>query len=329
MKNSGKVIWGVIGAGDVCEVKSVPGMYNIPYSEVKTVMRRTALKAEDFAKRHNIPHWTTSLEDILNDDEIDIVYISTPPSTHCELTIAVAKAGKAVYVEKPMANTLEECQRMIEVCQNYRVPLYVAYYRRVLSGFNKVKEIIDSGKIGDIRLVNIEMHRTPLTADYNSESNWRVHPEISGGGYLQDVASHQLDYLDSLFGKIIEVKGIAGNQAKLYSANDIVAGVFLFENGVIGSGMWCFTSDKSSEKELTTILGSKGHITYNSFGSPMKIQITTTDNVELIEIAHPKHIQQPLIEVIVQDILFGKNQCPSTGITAARTTFVMGELDRG
>lgn len=328
MKDVGKIVWGVIGAGNVCEVKSVPGMYKIPHSEVKIVMRRSADKAEDFARRHNIPYWTTQLDDVLNDSEIDIVYISTPPSTHCELTLLAAKAGKAIYVEKPMANTLRECEEMIETCKKHQVPLYVAYYRRVLSGFNKIKEIIESGKIGKVRFVNIEMYRSLAKNDFDAENNWRVHPEISGGGYLHDVASHQLDYLDSLFGKITEAKGIAKNQANLYPADDIVAGSFLFENGVVGTGMWCFTADQSSEKELTTILGSKGHLCYNTFGNPMKIQLTTANGEEVIEIENPHHIQQPLIEVIVQELL-GNGKCPSTGVTAARTTSVMSQLTGG
>ncbi|VBB46482.1 putative dehydrogenase [uncultured Paludibacter sp.] len=325
MKTFKKVIWGVIGAGDVCEVKSVPGMYKTLHSEVKTVMRRTAAKAEDFAKRHNIPNWTTNSDDIFNDPEINIVYISTPPGSHCELTLQAAAAGKAVYVEKPMANTEEECKKMIEACEKADVPLFVAYYRRALEGFKKVSEIIEKGEIGKIRFVNIEMYRSPLDIDYDLENNWRVLPEISGGGYLHDMASHQLDYLDSIFGKIIEAKGIAQNQAKLYPADDIVAGSFLFENGVVGTGLWCFTTDKSSEKEVTTILGSKGHLIYNSFGNPMKIEITTSKGKEVIEIENPQHIQQPLIQTVV-DELIGKGKCPSTGTSGARTTSVMQKI---
>lgn len=320
-----KITWAVIGAGNVCEVKSVPGMYKTENSEVKIVMRRNAEKAKDFAKRHGIPQFTTNIDDILNDPDIDIVYISTPPSSHCELTLKVAAAGKAVYVEKPMANSVEECNLMIDTCKKANVPLFVAYYRRKLEGFLKVKEIVESGKIGDIRFVNIDMYKSPVPADFDLENNWRVFPEIAGGGYLQDVASHQLDFLDYLFGKITEVKGIAKNQGKLYPADDIVSGSFLFENGVVGTGLWCFTTDKSSEKELTTIVGSKGQLSYNSFGNPMKIEITTSAGKEIIEVENPIHIQQPLIQTIV-DELRGKGKCPSTGVTGARTTYVMSKM---
>lgn len=325
MKKLDKVVWGVIGVGNVCEVKSVPAMYKAENSTVKSVMRRNGEKARDFAQRHNIENWTTNAEELFNDPEINIIYISTPPDTHCELTKKAAAAGKAVYVEKPMANTEKECAEMIEACAKANVPLFVAYYRRALPGFNKLKNIIESGKIGEIRFVNIEMYRTPRPYDYNLEGNWRILPEISGGGYFHDMASHQLDYLDSLFGEIVNAKGIGSNQSGLYPADDIVTGVFQFQNGVIGTGMWCFTTDKSSEKETITIVGSKGHLVFNTFGSPMQIKITTSEGKELIESIHPEHIQQPLVQTIV-DQMQGIGTCPSTGITGARTTKVMHEI---
>ena len=322
MKTVEKVIWGVIGAGNVCEVKSVPGMYKTAHSEVKTVMRRTAEKAEDFARRHRVPNWTTDADDIFNDPEINAVYIATPPDSHCELTLRAAAAGKAVYVEKPMANTLEECQKMIDACQKADVPLFVAYYRRALPGFNRLREIIESGKIGVVRFVDVEMWRAPRSYDLNTTGNWRVFPEISGGGHFHDLASHQLDYLDSVFGKIVEAKGIARNQAGLYPADDMVSGSFVFESGVVGSGTWCFSADASSEREIITVLGSKGHLSFNTFNNPFKIEINTSAGKEIIETQHPEHIQQPLIQTVV-DELRGVGKCPSTGVSGARTTAVM------
>ena len=322
MKTVDKVVWGVIGAGSVCEVKSVPGMYKVAHSEVKTVMRRNAEKGADFVRRHRIHHSTTNADDIFNDPDINIVYIGTPPDTHCEYTLKAAAAGKAVYVEKPMANSDEECSEMIKACKEANVPLFVAYYRRALPGFNTLREIIRSGKIGDVRFAEIEMWRAPRSYDLDPEGNWRVFPEISGGGHFHDLASHQLDYLDSLFGPIIDAKGFGFNQGGLYPADDLVTGSFLFENGVAGAGMWCFTTDKSSEKEIITILGSKGHLVFNTFGSPMQIHITTSAVTELLETEHPEHIQQPLIQTIV-DELRGIGTCPSTGITGARTTRAM------
>ena len=327
MEKVEKIIWGIIGAGDVCEIKSAPAMYSISNSEVKMVMRRNAAKAADFAKRHGIERWTTDLDELLNDDEINAIYIATPPGSHAELTLKAAKAGKAVYVEKPMANSYAECVSMIDACRKAGVPLFTAYYRRTLPGFLKVKELIDSGKIGEVRFVNIEMYQ-PLRPDVvaNPENNWRVIPEIAGGGYFHDLASHQLDYLDFVFGPIAESKGIAVNQAHIYPADDIVAASFRFESGVIGSGMWCFTTDAVSEKDSVRIVGSKGELTFNTFGSPMIINVVSQDTGnEEFSFSHTQPIQQPLIQAIV-DQLRGVGNSPSTGISGARTSQVLESI---
>jgi predicted dehydrogenase len=325
-----KVVWGIIGAGDVCERKSAPAMYKTPFSEVKTVMRRNTEKAEDFAKRHGINNWTTDVNDLLYDTEINAIYIATPPDSHAELTLKAAKAGKAVYVEKPMANSHEECEAMIQACREANVPLFVAYYRRTLPGFLKVKELIENGTLGDIRAVNIEMYKPVSDRDLQGDdTNWRINPEIAGGGYFHDLASHQLDYLDFLFGKITQVNGISANQAGLYKSDDIVTASFRFENGVVGSGIWCFTADKSSEKDSIKIIGSQGELSFNCFGDPMTIQLKSSVNGnQEFSYLHEQPIQQHLVQLIV-DELRGVGTSPSTGISGARTTAVMEEITKG
>ncbi len=325
MDKVSKVVWGIIGAGDVCEVKSAPAMSKIENSEVKTVMRRNAEKAADFARRHHIKNWSDDAGTIFSDTEINAVYIATPPDSHAELTIKAAQAGKAVYVEKPMARTTEECRQMIDACENAGVPLFVAYYRRALPGFLKVKELIESGKAGEIRTVTIEMYQKLSEAD-TSASNWRVLPDISGGGYFHDLASHQLDYLDFLFGEITECYGISGNQAGLYPADDIVTAVFHFKNGVTGTGNWCFSTSAISEKDKITLIGSKGEISFNCFGTPMYITIKTGDgDAEILEYTHVQPIQEPLVQLIV-DELSGNGTSPSRGENGLRATDVMAKM---
>lgn len=327
MEKVTEVIWGIIGAGDVCEIKSAPAMSEISNSSVKIIMRRNPTRAADYAKRHNIKHWTTNLDDLLNDQEINAVYIATPPNTHEELTLKVAAAGKAVYVEKPMANSYSECLSMIDCCKKATVPLFVAYYRRTLPGFLKVKEIVESGLLGAIRFVNIEMFQS-LQPEIiaNTATNWRIIPEIAGGGYFHDLASHQFDFLDFLFGPIVVAKGISVNQAKLYPADDLVTATFQFENKISGAGTWCFTTDSVSEKDQIKIVGSLGELSFNTFGDPMIITIksSTTGNNKLI-FSHKQPIQKPLIQLVV-DELGGKGIAPSNGISGARTNWVLEQI---
>jgi predicted dehydrogenase len=318
-----KVIWGIIGVGDVCEKKSAPAMNKIPNSKIKSVMRRNAVKAEDYAKRHHIPFWYCDEEDIFNDPEINAVYIATPPNAHAELTIKAAKAGKAVYVEKPMAANYADCLSMVDACEKANVPLYVAYYRRALPKFLKLRELLHQNAIGEVRMVQIEMYK-PVPPDLVSylERNWRVEPEIAGDGYFYDLASHQLDLMDFLFGPIQKAAGIASNQAHWYRADDIVVGNFSFESGIIGSGSWCFTSGKSAEKELTTIIGSKGQIQYNTFGNnPLILHSDVYGKFEY-NYENPEHIEGPMIQLVIEDLL-GVGSCPCTGIIGARTNNIL------
>ena len=317
--------WGVVGCGSVCEVKSAPAMNKIEGSQLVSVMRRNETKIKDYAQRHGVPKWTTDAEALINDPDINAIYIATPPDAHLKYTIMAANAGKPVYVEKPMARNYAECLAMIEVCKQANVPLFVAYYRRTLPHFVKVKELVDQGHLGDIRFVHLELYQTvnPALVDPNAP-NWRIDPEIAGGGFYYDLASHQLDYLDYLLGPIKTVHGIAKNQAGLYEVEDIVLGNFEFESGVLGTGSWCFTVAEQAKKEVATIVGNKGKITFHFFGNT-KVTIESDTLNESYEFQLPKHIQQPLIQTIV-DQLHGKGTCPSDGISGARTNWVMEEM---
>ncbi|MCS4436905.1 Gfo/Idh/MocA family protein [Aquiflexum gelatinilyticum] len=321
-----EVRWGVLGVGNVCEVKSAPAMKHISHSKLVAVMRRDEAKVKDYALRHGVPKWYTSAEELVHDPEVNAVYIATPPHMHLPLTRLVAAAGKPVYVEKPMARTYAECREMIAICEEAGVPLYVAYYRRALPHFLKIKELMESGAIGAIRTVHINLKQV-LKPDVvvHLENNWRINPEIAGGGYFFDLASHQLDLLDFFFGPVIKASGFSSNQAKAYNAEDIVTGSFVFENGVLGSGNWCFTTSKTAEIDEIIIYGSKGLIRFETFGKGEFTLESDQEDPIHYHVDLPKHIQQPLIKTIVEDLL-GTGTCPSTGRTAARTNWVMGEM---
>ena len=128
---------GIIGCGNVTEVKSGPGFQKAKDSSLVAVMRRTGELAQDYAGRHDVPRWYADAEALIGDPEVDAIYIATPPSSHKEYVILAARAGKPIYVEKPMARTHAECQAMIAICREAGVPLYVAYYRRALPRFLK------------------------------------------------------------------------------------------------------------------------------------------------------------------------------------------------
>ena len=122
--------WGIIGCGKVTELKSGPAFSKVEGSRLVAVMRRNAALAEDYAKRHNVPRFYSNADDLINDGEVNAVYVATPPGSHKEYAIKALKAGKPVYIEKPMALNYGECLAINEAGRKYNLPVFVAYYRR-------------------------------------------------------------------------------------------------------------------------------------------------------------------------------------------------------
>lgn len=322
-----KIRWGIIGCGNVTEVKSGPAFQKVKNSELVAVMRRTGELAKDYAERHHVPKWYDDAEQLINDPNVDAVYIATPPETHKEYTLKVAKAGKPVYVEKPMARNFAEAKEMVQACQEAGVPLFVAYYRRGLPRFLKVKELLDQEAIGDIRFVSTT-HYEKASEDVKNPNKlpWRVRPEIAGAGLFYDLGSHTLDLLDFLLGPIKEVKGYASNQAGLYQAEDIVTGTYLFESGIHGTGTWCFTAFEN--EDINEIVGTKGKITFSTFGNE-PIRLTTEEGTQEWSFEMPQHVHQPLVETVVAELTGLDSESFSTGPTGVRTNWVLEELIKG
>ncbi|MEX2415293.1 MAG: Gfo/Idh/MocA family oxidoreductase [Paenibacillaceae bacterium] len=314
--------WGMIGCGDVTEVKSGPGFQKSDRSSLIAVMRRSGELAADYARRHNVPKWYDDADQLINDPEVDAVYIATPPAFHKEYTLKCAQIGKPVYVEKPMALNTAESHEMIQACKEANVPLFVAYYRRSMPKFLKIKKLLDSGIIGDIRYVTIRNTTPAIEISVETELPWRVIPEISGGGLFMDIGCHSLDLLDFLLGPIRHANGHIGNQAGLYKAEDIVSASFVFESGVQGSGSWCFTAFE--HVDLTEIVGSTGKISFSTFGTDPVVWTSVNGKTEY-PVETPQHVQQPLIQSIVNELL-GTGTCPSHGESAARTSWVMDQI---
>lgn len=322
-----QINWGIIGCGRVTEIKSGPAFNKVERSRLVAVMRRDAGKAEDYAQRHNVSKWYSHADQLINDPDVNAVYVATPPSTHAEYAIKVMRSGKPVYVEKPMAMNEAECREMIKVSKETGQPLFVAYYRRALPYFLKIKELIDSKAIGDVRIVNLKLHN-PLKVeelDPEQQVGWRVDPSISGGGHFHDLASHQLDYMLYLLGPVKCVKGISTNQAGLYAADDATIASIEFESGVLFNGSWCFTVPKNQTTDVTEIFGSKGKLTFSFFGKPEIFVEKENGEVERFEIPYPQHVQHPNITLMVKT-LQGIGECPSNGETAIWTTILLDKI---
>ncbi len=318
--------WGFIGCGEVTEKKSGPAFNEVPGSHVVAVMSRNAEKAESYAKRHNIKKWYTDPLELINDPEINAIYIATPPSSHATFAFMAMKAGKPVYIEKPLAASYEDCARINRISELTGVPCFVAYYRRYLPYFQKVKQIIQSGAIGTPANVQIRFSVPPRDLDYKSNGSlpWRLQPDIAGGGYFYDLAPHQLDLIQDIFGVITRAHGYCSNMAKLYKAEDTISACFYFENGLPGSGSWCFVGHQSAKEDRIEVIGEKGMLSFSVYNySP--IQLVTSEGRSSIVVPNPPYVQLPIIRSVIEH-LQGIGICECTSVSATPVNWVMDRI---
>ena len=315
--------WGMIGCGAVAEVKSGPGFYKADHSELAAVTSADAAMTASFASRHPVGRTYDSSEQLVADASLDAVYVATPPSSHKSLALLAARAGKHVYVEKPMAMRHGECQEIVDACAQHGVRLFVAFYRRAMPRFLKIKEWIDAGAIGEVRCVRAIQHQKPAPEDLSRATlPWRLRPEVAGGGKFLDMGIHTLDIFDFLFGAIEEVQGVAGNQAGLYDVEDTVTATWRHAGGVQGTGSWCYVCGHN--EDFVEIVGSRGRIAFEFF-SDKPLHLITEVGVEEADIPNPPHVQQPFIQSIVDD-LNGVAACPGNVESAVRSTWVADEI---
>jgi 1,5-anhydro-D-fructose reductase (1,5-anhydro-D-mannitol-forming) len=314
--------WGIIGCGDVTERKSGPAYQKTKGFALHAVMRRDAAKAADYAVRHGVPKHYSDAGVLINDPDIDAVYIATPPDTHAYYALKVAAAGKPCCIEKPMAPSYADCLAICNAFKTKGLPLFVAYYRRSLPRFNLAKAWIEEGDIGIVRHVSWHLSRRPSAIDLLDEYNWRTDSKIAAGGYFDDLASHGLDLFNYLFGNVTDVSGVSGNQQGLYSAKDAIAASWLHESGVTGTGSWNFGSFERADR--VEIIGSKGKIEFAIF-EEVPLVLTTSSGSQEVVIEHPENIQLYHVHAM-REHLAGNAKHPSTGLSGAHTSWFMDKI---
>ena len=314
--------FGIVGCGDVTEVKSGPAFQKLPGVTLSAVMRRDGGKARDYAARHGVPRWTDDADALIGGDDVDAVYVATPPSSHAAYVRAVAEAGKPVYVEKPMGMTLAECEAMNAACRRAGVPLFVAYYRRALPRFEQARAWIQGGAIGTPRMVRLTLSQ-PAPSDAAREA-WRFDPEIAGGGLFMDLGSHAFDLLDHWLGPIADVEGHAVTVHPRGRVEDEVSARFAFESGVHGVAAFSFSG--ALHEDQLVVLGTRGRVSVPVFADGPVVRVDADGVAHAEEIPHPEHVQMPLIAQMVDELRGGEARCASTGASAARTQGVLDAI---
>lgn len=325
-----KLHWGIIGCGNVTEKKSGPAFYRLPETELTAVMRRNREKAADYALRHGVGKCYSDAAALIDDPEVEAVYIATPPSSHASLTIEALEKGKPVYVEKPMATSYRECVEMIRTAQRTGTPLYVAYYRRAMDYFRKVKELLEQGAIGEIRQVKLRLIRSARPEDIEEPKPWRLNAAESGGGYFVDMGAHQIDLFLFLFGRIASWESSVANKGALYEVEDYVAASFRFAAGFTADAVWYFTAPGTGagpvNEDRTEVTGSKGSLVFSTFAME-PIRLVTPCGEEVFAIPKPEVVEEPMIGEISRAILSGDPFFNRQALEdAAEVTRIMEEI---
>ncbi len=322
-----EIAWGFVGCGEATEKKSGPAFSLVPGSHVEAVMSRTEEKARSYAERHGVKKWYTDPSALINDPEVNAVYIATPPSSHTTYAIMALRAGKPVYVEKPLAVNYEDCLRVNRTCRETGQPCFVAYYRRYLPYFIKVKQLLESQAIGTPLNIHLRFTIPPRSLDYNRTNlPWRLQPDIAGGGYFYDLAAHQLDLLQEIFGVIVHAHGYPTNRGGLYKTEDNISACFLFESGIAGSGSWCFVGAKNSQVDRIEVIGDRGSLAFSVFTYD-PIHLRNEEGSRSFRIPNPTHVQMPLIQNIVEH-LQGTAHCECDSVSATAVNWAMDRILR-
>lgn len=321
-----QINWGFIGCGEVTEKKSGPAFNEVEGSQVVAVMSRNENKARSYAERHHVRKWYKDASELIEDPDVNAIYIATPPSSHATFAIMAMRAGKPCYIEKPLAASYNDCIRINRISEQTGVPCFVAYYRRYLPYFQKVKEIIESGTIGNVVNVQVRFSVPPRDLDFQSgkEMPWRLQPDIAGGGYFYDLAPHQIDLLQNLFGVITRAHGYPANRAHLYQAEDTLSACFFFESGIPGSGSWCFVGHESAKEDCIEVIGEKGSLSFSVF-TYQPIEVITSEGKNLITVPNPPYVQLPLIKSVIQH-LQGIGKCDCTSVSATAVNWVLDRV---
>jgi len=232
---------GVIGCGEIAYTATGPAIRQTPNAEMAIAMDVVPAAAESFGREFGIP-WTTRLEEVLERPDVEAVVISTPHDTHAPLTEAAASAGKHVMVEKPIACTLREADRMIACCREANVLLSVNFVLRYEPGPDAVRRLIAAGAIGDLIAVSFRsVGRKPdhyWTGGYTNrvQTDWRKYRARAGGGVLIMNFIHNLDLLRFMTGlEVVRVFAEYGTFRTPVEVEDIVTMTLRFNNGAVGA----------------------------------------------------------------------------------------------
>lgn len=244
---------GVIGPWHAKAIKSVDSVKLIAVADADIS------KAKKMADEYKVDYYQ-DYSDMLKRKDIDAVCICTPSGLHGKVAEDAATLGKNVLIEKPLEVTLEKCDRVIETCKKNKVKLGVIFQRRTYDSSKKVKELIDSGRLGKLVLGD-SYQKYYRSAEYYKSAGWRATWELDGGGALMNQGIHGIDLLQWIMGPVESVISYAETLVHKIAVEDTAIALLKFKNGALGviEGTTSVYPGLSLRMEIN---GEKGTIIY-------------------------------------------------------------------
>ena len=314
--------WGVLGAGSVAQRRAMPAINRAKDAELYALLSRDAARAQQLATEHGARTHYTTVHELLSDEALDAIYVSTPVYLHCEQVVEAAERGFHVLCDKPMAMNTEECQRMIDACQANGVHLQVCFLFRFHSCFQGIKNWVDEGRLGGI------VHgRVPFLKPFPIPPGaWRGNPDQGGGGSLMDLGAHGVDLLRYILGEVSQVSAFCNTVFHGYDVEETGMIMMRFENGAQG---FVDTSFAAAGCDLVIeIYGTDGGVwVYNDDG--WKIKLSVNDESQTIDSQY-EDLYQYQFEHFARCVTEGELPLV-TGIDGLRTNAILAaayESDR-
>jgi predicted dehydrogenase len=305
------VRWGLIGCGDIAARRVAAALRDSPHSAFVAVARRRAVLSESFAREHGARRAHADWLDLVRDDEVDAVYVATPVHLHAEQAIAAADAGKHVLCEKPMALTVEECQRMIAAAERNRVRLGVAYYRHHYPVVARLRELLASAEIGRPVLCRVDVFE-PFNPAAGGERSWLLDRAQAGGGPMMDFGCHRIEVLLDLFGPLQEASGFLANvRYRDRDVEDTCVAHLGFRGGA--QAILAVTHAAGERRDTFDVYGSAGSVQVPALNDGI---LRIVGGPSTREERHPPHpnLHQPLVEDFVAAVREGRRPAVDGGV---------------
>ncbi|MFQ5808643.1 MAG: Gfo/Idh/MocA family protein [Armatimonadota bacterium] len=250
--------WGVVGAGGIADRRTIPeGIIPARNGTLEAIMEPVPDRLAELRDKYSDAAPCETLDELLARDGVQAVYIASPPKFHAEQAIAAARAGRHVLVEKPMAMTTAECERMIAACETEGVKLGVGFMMRYHGCHQRIKQMLSDGLLGAP-----VMGRAELTCWYPPiKGAFRQILAEGGGGAFMDMGNHCIDLLEMLFGRTTEIALLTANLVQDYEAEDTSVATLRFEGGAVGIIDAHFNIPDAASRNMLEVYGSAGSVT--------------------------------------------------------------------